>query len=341
MVIIMTLKLLKVLSDFKKLSIFYLIIFLISFIAFYFFIKEAKKKHFVQSIRLVGPVEHFKKKNTPVVGGIIFISIFIIGLFYLIKFNLFNVYIDKKTVFLIIIPVVCNFLIGLLDDLKIIYKKTNDGLKANIKFYLQLISSFLVFLILIFNNHSTTINFFGQTIDLSIIYYFLFIFLFVAFPNSVNLTDGLDGLSSSNTLIILSFLAIFAYLKNELFIFGVILLFIIVLFVFYLFNIKKAWVFMGDTGSLSIGAFLSSIFIVLEIEVLCIIMCIIFIIETLSVIIQVSYFKLTKGKRVFKMTPIHHHLELCGFDEVTINLIFDIITFVFSLFGFVLGVKLF
>ena len=98
---------------------------------------------------------------------------------------------------------------------------------------------------------------------------------------------------------------------------------------------------MGDTGSLSIGAFICSIFVVLKIEILSILMCIIFIIETLSVMIQVVYFKLSKGKRIFKMAPIHHHLELIGFSEETINLIFDIITILFSLFALVLGVKVF
>ena len=115
----------------------------------------------------------------------------------------------------------------------------------------------------------------------------------------------------------------------------------ITLFAFYLFNIKKAWVFMGDTGSLSIGALLASLFIILKIEVLSPIICIIFLLETLSVIIQVMYFKKTNGKRIFKMTPLHHHYELLNFSENTINLIFDTITFLFSLLGFVLGVKLF
>lgn len=333
--------LLKVLNSNKELSIFYLVVFILTFIFFYLFIKQAKSKHLVQTVRIEGPSSHIKKQNTPVLGGLIFVIMFLIFFLYLIKFNITSKFIEIKTILLIICPLIFNFLIGLLDDLKIIFKKKNDGLKANIKFYLQLISSIIVFLILLFTNHQTTLNFFGYTINLNIFYYFLIIFLYLAFPNSVNLTDGLDGLSSSVSLIILSFLGVYAYYKNNIFIFSVIILFIIVLLTFYLFNIKKAWIFMGDTGSLAIGAFLCSLFVILEIEVLSILMCVIFIIETLSVIIQVSYFKLTKGKRIFKMAPIHHHLELIGFKEVTINLIFDIITFVFSLFAFVLGVKLF
>ena len=210
-----------------------------------------------------------------------------------------------------------------------------------LKFMLQLVCSFIIFLILLFSKFDTMINFFGIKIDFSIFYYFFVIFLYLAFPNSVNLTDGIDGLASGITLIILLFLFLYSKYVNNIMILNIILTFMIMLFSFYIFNIKKAWIFMGDSGSLSIGAFLCSLFVLLKIEALIIFMGFIFILETLSVIMQVLYFKATKGLRLFKMAPIHHHLELLNFTENQINLIFYSITLILSFTAYCLGVKLF
>ena len=317
------------------------VIFLLSLFTYYFYCKYSRSKHIGQEIRLEGPKSHYVKNKTPVMGGIIFVLFFIIGSFYFIKINPYNIDYNFYSLIIIYFPLICNFIIGLIDDLKILKYHSNEGISPKYKFLLQLLCSIVMYLVLLISNHDTMINIFGYKVDLSIFYYFFCIFLYLAFPNAVNLTDGLDGLASGITIIILIFLILYSKYVNNVLVYNFCLIFLITLFSFYLFNIKKAWIFMGDTGSLSIGAFLCSMLILLKIEILILLMGFIFIVETLSVIIQVLYFKITKGKRIFKMAPVHHHLELCGFSENQINLIFYSITLILCYTAYSLGVKIF
>ena len=184
----------------------------------------------------------------------------------------------------------------------------------------------------------TKVNIFYYYIDLNWFYGLLVVFMLVATSNAVNLTDGLDGLVSGNLIIILIALGLLSYKKNiEITYFTVILIGCILGFLCY--NFYPAKLFMGDIGSLSLGASIASIFIVMKMEILLMIFGFVFILETLSVILQVSYFKKTNGKRLFLMTPIHHHFEMKGFKEWQIDLLFWVVTLIMATIGLFLGYK--
>jgi len=186
---------------------------------------------------------------------------------------------------------------------------------------LQIIGILLYYLIFL-RNHSTTIDLYFIKVDLKNFYILFILLLYVSSTNAVNLTDGLDGLASG--LLIISFIGTTALglLKQK---YDIVLFSITVigsLLAFLIFNKNPAKIFMGNAGSLMFGSVLATIFVLLEEEMMIIIVGIVFIIETLSVIIQVLYFKITKGKRIFLMAPLHHHYEKQGNNEITIDLLF-------------------
>ncbi|MDD4000910.1 MAG: phospho-N-acetylmuramoyl-pentapeptide-transferase, partial [Bacilli bacterium] len=184
------------------------------------------------------------------------------------------------------------------------------------------------------------VNIFGWKVDLKWGYGILILLMLVASSNAVNLSDGLDGLASGLCIIALGVIIILSnYVKNEgVLIFALCLLGAVLAFLCY--NFKPAKIMMGDTGSLALGASLANLFILLKIEVLLLIVGIVFVIETLSVIFQVLYFKITKGKRIFLMTPIHHHFELKGHSETEIAAGFWIIAVIFAIIGLIIGMNL-
>ena len=198
-----------------------------------------------------------------------------------------------------------------------------------------------MFFILLNNNHSTVINIFGLKFDFTFVYGLFIVIFLSGTTNAVNLTDGLDGLASGTIITILIGTAIYAYYVNNtnILVLSVVSIIFIIGFMFY--NIHPAKIFMGNTGSMILGAIIAVIFIILKIEFLLLVMGMVLVIETLSDIIQVLYFKLTKGKRVFKMAPLHHHFELCGYSEWQIDLIFWMFSLVMSLVGVIIGVRLF
>lgn len=300
-----------------------------------------KKKHIEQIVRLDGPKSHYKKNHTPVMGGVIIVCSTILCFFLLLVKNPLFARVDLKDILILLVPFLGYALIGLVDDIRIVKFHKNDGLSPTVKFLFQLMLAIFTFAIFLGRGFSTKINIFGLTINLSFLYGFFLMFIYLAMTNAVNFTDGIDGLSGGVSVIALLCFSKLAYNKEMylLVYFGLSLA--SMLLVFLLFNLPKAKIFMGDCGSLAIGAAISSIAILLKMEVLLVIIGFVFVLEALSVVIQITYFKKTKGKRIFKMAPLHHHLELENFTEWQIDLIFWSLSIVMGLLGFVLGVKLF
>ncbi|SHE43088.1 Phospho-N-acetylmuramoyl-pentapeptide-transferase [Marinitoga hydrogenitolerans DSM 16785] len=310
------------------LLLFSLIIIFSEFLLYPKYIKWAKKRQFGQYIRPEGPDLHGYKQGTPTAGGIIFIPTIVV-------MNIVAYFFLKDIIFLYIsISSLLFGFIGFFDDFSSILKKDAMGLTPKRKLLLQILFSMILFFSFFKENNNINlyIPFIKSALSVNVKLYFLFyIFFFTGFSNATNLTDGLDGLAGG-TFVISS---IFTILIGVLFFHTpVFLLFTITLpvSIFLLFNAKPAKVFMGDTGSLALGAILAALTSYYHIELFLIFTGFIFVVETLSVIIQVSSFKL-RGKRVFLMSPIHHHYELKKWPEENITFRFIIINIIFSLIG--------
>lgn len=292
------------------------------------FIPLLHKLKFGQNIRKEGPKSHFKKSGTPTMGGLIFFlstAITIIVLGYKI---------NSKEMIILYALLAFGF-IGFLDDILKIIHKDNLGLKAMQKMILLLLFSFVfAWYGYKYVGTSILIPFINYSIDLKILYIPFIIIYYAAVTNAVNLTDGLDGLATSVTIIVLTFFSIVGYKTGNIYITTFSLALIGALIGFLKFNAFPAKIFMGDTGSLALGGAIATIALMLKMELLVIIVGGIYVFETLSVIIQVTSFKLT-GKRVFKMAPIHHHFEQLGWSEVKIVVVFSIITTILCVIGFV------
>ena len=288
-----------------------------------------------QSIREDGPVWHNTKQGTPTMGGFIFIIstalvCVTVGLPKILDGNLMHVYIF---VFAFVYG-----LIGFYDDYMKLKRKQNLGLKVLPKFTLQAVVA-VGFLLLM--NHtgnlstSLYIPFFNTHLTLSKPIYFLFAaFVMVGTVNSVNITDGIDGLVAGVTIPVLVCFSILAWLWN----FSAIGIFTFALtggvIAFLIFNFHPAKVFMGDTGSLFLGGAICAIAFAMDKPLILLILGFVFFIETVSDIIQIMYFKITKGKRVFKMAPLHHHFEMCGWSEYKIFTIFTSVSIIFAIISF-------
>lgn len=286
-----------------------------------------RKLKFGQNIREEGPESHLKKAGTPTMGGIIFILSSLIVM--LILGNKFN---DKAMIALY--SLIAFGFIGFLDDLLKILKKQSEGLKPGQKMILLLIFSIALAIYGYYNlNTNLLIPFTSFEISLGILYIPFVVIIYAATTNAVNLTDGLDGLATSVSILVLTFFTIVCFMMKEtsLAVFCVVLIGGLIGFLKY--NAYPAKIFMGDTGSLAIGGAISTVAIILEQPLLIIIVGGVYVFETLSVIIQVTSFKLT-GKRVFKMAPVHHHFEKCGWSEIKIVTVFSLITAVLCLIGF-------
>lgn len=287
------------------------------------------KLKFGQNVREDGPESHFVKAGTPTMGGIIIlISLFISSLFF-IKGNYDSI--------IVLFVTIGYGIIGFVDDYIKVIKKRSLGLKAIQKIIGQLIIT-SIFLIYIFkySNIGTEIYIpftYGKTINLGILFIPFFFIVMIGTVNSVNLTDGLDGLASGVTVITTLFFLFNAWASGNNLI-AIIGSATGSLLGFLLFNTYPAKVFMGDTGSLALGGFVASVSILLKMPLLLLIVGIIYVLESLSVILQVLYFKITKGKRLFKMAPLHHHFEQCGWKEVKVVSVFYIITAIACLIGF-------
>ena len=273
-----------------------------------------------QSIREVGPTWHNYKAGTPMMGGLMFIfSLFILLLIALPTVADYSVY-------YVLALGLCFGLVGFLDDFTKIKFKRNLGLTSLQKMMLQLAVSAL-FLYLLYRQGTLVNSIYIPFANVSItihpmLYIFFAMFVMVGCVNAVNLTDGVDGLCGSVTLPVMVFFAAAAYAQNrlDLALMPATLLGGLVAYLFY--NWHPAKVFMGDTGSLFLGGVVCGLAFALNMPLVLILVGFVYLMETLSVILQVGYFKLTHGKRLFKMSPIHHHFEMCGWKETRIVLTF-------------------
>lgn len=283
-----------------------------------------------------GPESHLKKQGTPTMGGIIImLGIIIVTVAAYIYYSSIDIVVAKNLI--PILGLTIGFgVIGFIDDFKKLVLKNTKGLKPSLKMLGLLIISVIYVMYLIKGLNlgtDTYIPILKQYINIPIFAYIPFaIFVILATTNAVNLTDGIDGLSSSVCTIIITCLTIIATVfgVKEIVVFGAIVIGAVLGFL--IFNIHPAKVFMGDTGSLFLGGVISGIALYLKMPLILIVIAIIPVIETLSVIIQVVYFKKT-GKRVFKMAPIHHHLELSDWRENQVVMLFSFITLVASIVG--------
>jgi len=318
---------------------------IISLILGPYIISYLKNKQFYQSIRTDGPKSHIDAKNaTPTMGGIIIILSVLIST--VLWADLKNHYI------LILLFGIFSFgLIGFYDDYKKLIKKNSDGIKGRVKFLLQVFFASLITLYLFFymqtGELASVLPFLKEhSFFLGILFIPWSIFILVGSSNAVNLTDGLDGLAILPCILIASAFVIFAYVHGNVNISNYLLIpYIensgeIAIFAaslvgaglgFLWFNSYPAEIFMGDCGSLSLGCSLGLLAIILKQELAFAIMSGIFIAEVFSVMLQVGSFKLRKGKRIFKMAPLHHHYELSGLSEPKIIMRFWIITFILVL----------
>ncbi|ALD15179.1 phospho-N-acetylmuramoyl-pentapeptide-transferase [Buchnera aphidicola (Aphis glycines)] len=307
-----------------------------------------KKLQNFQIIRTNGPIGHLKKNTTPTMGGIlIIISICLSVLLYC---DLYNVYI-----WYVIFIILGYGVIGFLDDYKKIKFNNSHGLKVLYKFFgLSIIAIFIIYIMHL--NQANKIDLeliipFYKKIIVKINYFYIFLsyFVIVGTSNSVNLTDGLDGLAIMPVIFISSGLGLIAFLSSENCLRNDINIFhlkqaneLSVLCAsivgsglgFLWFNAYPAKIFMGDVGSLSLGGALGIISILLHQELLLLIMGGIFVVETISVILQIAYFKFKK-KRMFKMAPLHHHYEIKGLSENLITIRFWIVSFILLLIGII------
>lgn len=290
-----------------------------------------------QSIREVGPTWHNSKQGTPVMGGLMFIFSALICLVLSIGTIRGGDYTFLVTfVFALVFGI-----IGFLDDFIKVMKKRNLGLTEIQKLLLQLVAAGLYILVLRRMGHLHSelyIPFVNVSITLPwIVYLLLSVFIIVGTVNAVNLTDGVDGLASSVTLPVMIFYAVVALKWNVIGASQYAAALAGGLCGFLIYNFHPAKVFMGDTGSLFLGGAVCGLAYALDMPLILILVGIIYIVETLSDIIQVTYFKLTHGKRIFRMAPLHHHFEKGGWSEVKIVFVFAGITLVFCILAY-LGV---
>ena len=250
--------------------------------------------------------QHQAKVGTPTMGGLVFLIATVVVSFLVALFTkqLTN------NVGMILFILVLYGLVGFLDDFLKVFRKINEGLNPKQKFTLQVLGGIIFYLF--YERGGDILSVFGYPIHLGWLYIIFALFWLVGFSNAVNLTDGIDGLASISVVISLSAYGVIAYLQNQMDLLLVIFTMIGGLLGFFIFNHKPAKVFMGDVGSLALGGMLAAISMALHQEWTLLIIGIVYVFETTSVMMQVSYFKLSGGKRIFRMTPVHHHFELGG-----------------------------
>ena len=281
-----------------------------------------------QTERVEGVQSHLKKAGTPTMGGVIILgSVLLTSVFYIKEYPK-------------IIPVLfvtLGFgLIGFLDDYLKVVMKRSDGLFPKQKMALQIVVTavFAYYLVKVTNVPMTLLITFssGKYLDIGWLSIPLLFVVVIGTVNGVNFTDGLDGLASSVTVLVATFFTVVA-VGTRSGIEPVTCAVVGALLGFLLFNVYPASVFMGDTGSLALGGFVASTAYMLQMPLFIVIVGLIYLIEVLSVMIQVTYFKKTGGKRIFKMAPIHHHFELCGWSETRVVAVFAVATAILCLIG--------
>lgn len=279
-----------------------------------------------QTERTEGVQSHLKKAGTPTMGGVIFlIATAVTALFYVG---------DYPKIIPVLFLTLGFGIIGFLDDYLKVVLKRSDGLLPWQKFLLQVVlTAIFVFYIVNYTDISLTMRipfWSGHFLNLGWLAYPVLFFAVIGTVNGVNFTDGLDGLASSVTIMVATFFSVVA-IGTKSGIEPITCAVVGALMGFLLFNVYPAKIFMGDTGSLALGGFVAGTAYMLQMPLFLLIVGLIYVVEVLSVMIQVTYFKATHGKRFFKMAPIHHHFELCGWSETRVVAVFSIITAILCL----------
>lgn len=287
-------------------------------------IPQLKKLKFGQAIREEGPQSHLSKGGTPTIGGLIFITAFLIPVCFFLM--------QSYEVIYVLTGLLAFGVIGFLDDYIKVVRKHNLGLKAKQKMGLQILVSLILAIMAIKLGSTIYLPVIGYQVELGLAFVPFMLFYFIAVDNAVNLTDGLDGLAASVTTIVMLAFAYLAYLQDKPEMVMLSLAMAGALIAYLKFNWHPAKVFMGDTGSLALGGIVAAMAVVLKLQLWIPVIGLIYVIETLSVVIQVSVYKKTK-KRVFKMAPIHHHFELLGYTEKKIVGTFSLVTLIMSIIG--------
>ena len=300
-------------------------------------IPKLKSMKLGQTILDIGPRWHKSKEGTPTMGGISFILASIaafIGAVFAMVLTENSVGLEKLVI--TVLFAAANGAIGVVDDLTKFKNHRNEGLTASQKYLLQLVSAGLFLAALKLTGNLTTelyIPFVGAEVELGIFYYILSILLITGIVNAVNLTDGIDGLASSVTLAVGAFFAVAAFSAESLPTAVASAITIGACLGFLVYNFYPARVFMGDTGSLFLGALAVGMAYMIDNPLIIIIVGIVYIGEAVSVMLQVGCYKLTK-KRIFKMAPIHHHFEKCGWTELKIVGVFSLVTVLFGVLAY-------
>ena len=307
-----------------------------------------KKHQFKQFVREEGPQAHLSKTGTPSMGGLAIIAASVVSA--LIIAAIFGVF--SLRLLVVCITMVLFGVIGFIDDYEKAIKKNNAGISPRQKIVLQFVFSLAFAVFAYFTSGTLTdgitagnaahssiwIPIWDHYLDIGIFYIPWVMFVMIAFSNSVNLTDGLDGLASSVTSLVTFLMAVVAYNAG----YGEYPLFYAAILGaclgFLVYNHYPAKIFMGDTGSMALGGGLAAAAIMMKLEIILAVAGLIYVMEALSVIIQVTYFKKTGGKRIFRMAPLHHHFELGGMHETKVVRMFSTITLVFCIIAFLLSV---
>lgn len=261
--------------------------------------------------------QHLAKAGTPTMGGTVFLTVALLVTVF------FSFFVAKEsgtamwTTAGILLVILIYGIIGFLDDFLKIFRQINEGLTPWQKMSLQIIGGLIFYFVHVRSDGIDDLNVFGFDVHLGWFYIFFVLFWIVGFSNAVNLTDGIDGLASISVAISLAAYGVIAVVQKQFDVLLIIITMIGALFGFFVFNHKPAKIFMGDVGSLALGAMLAAISIALRQEWTLLLIGIVYVFETSSVMLQVAYFKYTKrkygeGRRIFRMTPFHHHLELGG-----------------------------
>ena len=314
--------------------------FILSIILGFILIPFLRKKKLDQVLNRYLEQTHKKKSGTPTMGGIIFIIPAVLIILFLLILNIVEL---NYSLIIVLFTFLSYSFIGFIDDYLIIIKNSNNGLSEGTKFVLQLFVAVIFFYLFMKagNEPLLWIHTLNLRLDIGWLYGLFILFVLVASSNAVNLTDGLDGLAGGLSIIAFLTFGIISYDTGWLEGYESVALFCFALvgsiLGFLVFNSNPAKIFMGDTGSLALGATLGSIAIITRHELLLVLIGIVFVIETLSCIIQRTYYKLTK-KRLFLMTPIHHSFEKKGWEEHDIVKLFWIIGLIASLFALTFGV---
>ena len=293
-------------------------------------IPKLRKFNVGQVVREDGPSEHLKKNGTPTMGGIIMLLVIIV----ILGISSFT----YPTLVLPLIVIAGFGIVGFIDDYKKLVLKNSKGLSP-MKKILGLVLTSSIFILLYINvfhlGTDILVPFINQPITLSLGAFVMFTtFILLACSNAVNLTDGLDGLATGVVAIIMTFFTVLAFKNGDMDMVILGLTTIGTCLAFLLFNTYPAKVFMGDTGSLALGGAIASIAVILKMPLYLAIVAVICILETVSVILQVLYFKMTKGKRLFRMAPLHHHFELSGMKENIIVNLFWAVTIIACLLAY-------